>query len=122
MILKISDTETVCEEVVKLLGIDTDYKLNFDQHISYLCRKEGQQLNVLKKLRPFLSRLNKLTIFYTFILSNFNYCPLAWHFCSENNSRKLEKNQEHALRFVYEDFDSSYEELLDKAKNSYPSC
>ena len=29
--------------------------------------------------------------FYTFILSNFNYCPVAWHFCSENNSRKLEK-------------------------------
>ena len=43
MILKISDTETVCEEVVKLLGIDTDYKLNFDQHISNLCRKAGQQ-------------------------------------------------------------------------------
>ena len=56
------------------------------------------------------------TIFYTFILSNFNYCPLAWHFCRENNSRKLEKIQERALRFVYEDFDSSYEELLNKAK------
>ena len=26
------------------------------------------------------------------------------------------KNQERALRFVYEDFDSSYEERLDKAK------
>ena len=42
--LKISDAEIKCEEVVKLLGIDIDYKLSFDQHISNLCRKAGQQL------------------------------------------------------------------------------
>ena len=93
--------------------------LNFDQHISNLCRKAGQQLNVLKRLSPFLSRLNKLTIFHTFILSNFNYCPLAWHFCSESSSKKLEKIQERALRFVYDDFKSTYEELLNKANIPY---
>ena len=54
--LKISDTEIKYEEVVKLLGIDIDYKLIFDQHISNLCRKAGQQLNVLKRLRSLLSR------------------------------------------------------------------
>ena len=63
---KVSDTQINCEDVVKLLGVDIDYQLNFDQHISNLCRKAGQQLNVLKKLSPFLSRLNKLTIFHTF--------------------------------------------------------
>jgi hypothetical protein len=41
---------------------------------------------------------------------------LAWHFCSDRNSKKLEKVQERALRFVYEDYNSSYEELLLKAK------
>ena len=75
----------------------------------------GQQLNILKRLSPFLSRLNKFTIFHTFILSNFNYCPLAWHFCSKSNSKKLEKIQERALRFVYDDFESTYEDLLDKS-------
>jgi hypothetical protein len=34
-----------CEETVKLLGIDIDYQ--FNQHISNLCRKASQQLNVL---------------------------------------------------------------------------
>ena len=100
---------------MKLLGIDIDYQLNFDQHISNLCKKAGQQLNVLKRLSPFLSSLNKLTIFHTFILSNFNYFLLAWLLCSESNSKKLEKNQERALRFVYDDFKSTYEELLNKA-------
>ena len=42
-----------CEDAVKLLGVDTDFQLNFDQHTSNLCRKAGQQLNVLKRLSPF---------------------------------------------------------------------
>ena len=82
--IKVSDTQINCEDVVKLLGVDIDYQLNFDQHISNLCRKAGQQLNVLKRLSPFLS-------FHTFILSNFIYCPLAWHFCSERNSKNWKK-------------------------------
>ena len=76
-ILKVSDAHIKCEYVVKLFGVDIDYQLNFDQHISNLCRKADQQLNVLKRLSPFLSRLNKLTIFHAFILSNFNYYPLT---------------------------------------------
>ena len=63
-----------------------------------------------------LNRLIKLTIFHTFILSNFNFCPLAWHFCTEKKFKKIEKAQERALRFVYEDYNSSYDHLLKKAK------
>ena len=74
---KFSDSEIKCEEVAKLLRVDIDYQLNFDQHLSSLCRKAGQQLIVLKRLSPFLSKLNRLTVFYTFILFNFNNCPLA---------------------------------------------
>ena len=40
------------EEVVKLLGVGINYQLNFDQHISTLCRRAGQQLNVMKRLSP----------------------------------------------------------------------
>ena len=36
------------EETVKLLGIQLNYKLSFEQHISELCRKAASQLNVLK--------------------------------------------------------------------------
>ena len=99
-----------------ILGIEIDYQLNFDVHVSSICRKASQQLNVLKRLGSLLNILSKLTIFHTFILSNLNCCLLAWHFCTEKNSKKLEKVQERALRFVYEEYNSSYEELLHKAK------
>ena len=98
--------ELTCEDSVKLLGIEIDYQLNFDTHIhvSTICRKASQQLTIIKCLGPYLNRLNKLTIFHTFIPSNFNFCPLAWHFCMEKNSKKIEKVQERALHFVYEDY------------------
>ena len=84
---------------------------------SSLCRKASQQLNVLKRLGSYLTKLNKLTIFHNFILSNLNFCPLAWHFCTEKNSKKLEKKiQVRALRFVYDDYSSSSETLLENAK------
>ena len=49
-------------------------------------------------------------------MSNFNFCPLVWHFCGEVNTKKVEKNQERALRFIYEDYSLTYEELLCKSK------
>ena len=55
-------------------------------------------------------------MYYSFILSNFNYCPLIWHFCGESNTKKLEKIQERALRFIYNDSYSSYENLLEKSE------
>ena len=114
--MQIQNSNLSCETVVKLLGIDIDYQLNFDLHISNLCRKASQQLNILKRLRPFLSKLNTLTIFYAFILSNFNVCPLAWHFCKDKNTNKIEKVQEKTLCCVYNDYNSTYLELVEKAK------
>ena len=97
------------------MGIDIDYQLKFDQHISNLCRKASQQLNVLKRLGSYRTKLNKLTIFHTFILSNLNFSPLAWHFCTEKTPKNFKKIQVRALRFVY-DYSSSSETLLENAK------
>lgn len=63
-----------------------------------------------------MHKLGKMTIYHSFILSNFNYCPLTWHFCGEVNTKKIEKIQERALRFIYNDYSSSYDDLLIKSK------
>ena len=115
-IFQIGTANISCDEVVKLLGVDIDFMLNFDCHIKNICKKAVQQLNILKRIGKNLSKLNRLTIFHTFVLSNFNFCPLSWHFCSEINTKKIEKIQERALRFVYQDYEASYENLLIKAK------
>ena len=117
-VFSIESANITCEEIVKLLGVDIDFNLSFDHHISTICKKAAQQLNVMRRIGHNLSLLNRLTIFHTFVLSSFNFCPLAWHFCTETNTKKMEKLQERGLRFVYNDFSTSYEDLLTKAKLS----
>ena len=107
--------EISCDNEVKLLGVTIDYQLKFKTHISDICKKASRQLNVLKRIGKHLSKLGSLTIYYSFIMSNFNYCPVVWHFCGEGNTKKMEKVQERALRFIYEDFNSNYETLLLKS-------
>ena len=70
-----------CEDHVKLLGVTIDFKLSYDLHISNVCKKASRQLNMLKRIGRNVCRLGKLNLYYSFIMSNFNYCPLVWHFC-----------------------------------------
>ena len=105
-----------CEEEVKLLGVTIDFQLNFKSHVSIICKKASRQLNVLKRIGKYLCKLGKLNIYHSFIMSNFNFCPLTWHFCGETNTRKIENIQKRALRFIYDDYSSSYETLLLKSK------
>ena len=86
--------------------------LNFNDHISEICKKASQQLAVLKRIGRFLTKQGKLTIFKSFITSSFNYCPLTWHFCSQASTHKMEKILERALRFISNDFISPLETLL----------
>ncbi len=60
----------------------------------------------------------QLAIYRNFIFSNFNYCPVVWHFCGIKYSQKIENIQERALRFVYKDYASTYKELLSKGNHS----
>ena len=48
-------------------------------------------------------------------MCHFNYCPLVWHFCGVTNTKKLEQLQKRALKFIFNDKDYSYPELLQKA-------
>ncbi len=73
-----------------------------------------RQLNAIKLLQCNLDKESRLAIYRSYILSNFNYCSLVWHFCGIHNSRNMEKIQERALRFVYEDYESTYDILITK--------
>ncbi len=58
----------------------------------------------------------KLSIYCAFILSKFYYCPVVWMLCGQGNVKKMEHIQLKALRFLFNDFTSSYAELLKKSE------
>ena len=50
----------------------------------------------------------------SFFTSQFNYCPLTWKFHNRTLKNKINKLHERALRFVYEDINLSFQDLLDR--------
>lgn len=113
--LNVDEIEVTSGNLVKLLGVEFDDKLKFSVHISSVCKKVGKQVSVIGRLAKTLTTDAKLMLFNAFILSHFNYCPLVWNFYSLADLKKMEKLQFRALRFVYNDFTSSYTELRNKA-------
>ena len=51
----------------------------------------------------------------SFVYSNFNYCPLVWHFCSFKSLYKILKRHEQALILLHNDFTSDHMELFKKS-------
>ena len=109
---KIDGQDIEAQDEVKLLGITFDKQLKFDTHVGNICRKAGRQLSVLKRLSNVLDKEGKLLVYNTFIFSNFNYCAIVWHCSTMLSAKKLEKIQERALRYVFNDHETSYEQLL----------
>ncbi len=96
--IDINDTRIERASQVKLLGITIDDKLKFDKHIDILCKNAAKQINVLYRFHGIYDIKEREVIHNTFILANFNYWPLVWHFCDKSSTRKIEKTQERTLR------------------------
>ena len=91
-----------------------DDKLKFDKHVDILCKRAARQINVMYRFKGIFDMKERELIYNTFILSNFNYCPIVWHFCGKVSTKKIEKIQERALRFMFKDENSSYDTLLQR--------
>ena len=98
----------------KLFGVKTDNKLNFDTHVKGLCKKANNILRVLARAPPHMSLEKKKLVMNSFFNAQFNYCPLIWMLHSRSNNNKIKHLHERCLRLIYNDKQSSYEELLIK--------
>ena len=96
----------------KLLGVTVDKQLSFDLHLKTLCKKTNQKVSALARIVPFLPFHKRHLIMKTFIESQFSYCPLVWMYCSRTMNTKINRIHERALRLVYQDYASTFEELL----------
>ena len=98
----------------KLLRVHIDNKLNFDYHIEQLCDRAGKKLSALARVRQHFSFQKRRMLMKAFIESQFSYCPLVWMFHGRVMNKKINTIHERALRIVYEDYTTSFTELLAK--------
>ena len=102
---------------VKLLGIHIDNQLSLNQHISNICKSASKQLNALVRLKCILGFEEIKILINSFILSNFNYCPLVWSISTATSLNKVENLQKRVLHFLHNDYSSSCEELKKSGKS-----
>ena len=112
--VRIGSANVVNSYEEKLLGVQIDSKLSFENHVSKLCQKASNKLYALARISPYTDQRKLRTLMRAFITSQFQYCPLIWMFHSRQLNKKINKIQERALRIVYKDAESTYSELLEK--------
>ena len=112
--VQVGEANISCTSEETLLGIIVDNKLTFDPHVNKLCCKATQKLHALMRISNYMSQGQKRIIMNTFINSQFNYCRLVWMFHNRNSNDTINKIHERALRTVYNDNESTFDELLCK--------
>ena len=98
---------------VKRLGVQIDERLSFGEHVSSICNRVSQQINALRRISKYVTLENHLSIYNAFLTSNFSYCNIVWHFCSNRSMYKLEKVHKQVLRVLLNDYTSCHRVLLD---------
>ena len=94
----------------EIVTIDKD--LNFNEHVADIVRRVSNQIQVMQRQKKLINTDTKTKLYKAYLLPHSYYCCVMWHHCSQSNLRNLEKINECRLRFVFNDNDSDYKQLL----------
>ena len=64
-------------DTVKLLGATIDSKLRFNEHVKIICQKTNKKVKAFSMVVRYLEPQKASLLYNSFILTNFNYCPLT---------------------------------------------
>ena len=109
---------------VKLLGAHIEGRLDFDYHVSQVCKKASKEIYALSSVCKYMNQNKQRMFMKAFIISKFSYCPFVWIFHSRNTENRVNKIHGRALRLVYDDSSYlSFDEMLikDKSVSIHPS-
>ena len=74
--IQISNIKVTSDSRVKLLGIHKDNRLNFDYHVTQLCKKTSKKLHALARIFKYVETSKRRFHVNYLITSEFSYCPL----------------------------------------------
>ena len=89
-----------------------DRELNFNSHMEIICKKAGQTLNALARLCRILPLNKGKVLMKNFVISQFSFSPFLGMFCGRNLNSKINYLHDRALRLVYNDNISTFDELI----------
>ena len=74
----------------------------------------------MRRFTKLISKATSVKLCKAVNLPHFHYCSPVWHFCGARNTEKIEALNKRILRFIVDDFESTYNNLLDKVDSVSP--
>ena len=75
----------------KLLGVEIERTLNFDEHVKSLCKKAGRKLSVLSRLSSYMTVKQKKILMKSFFESQFEELIIKWITCIASIKNYLQR-------------------------------
>ena len=91
--------------------------MKFDEYVLSKCKKAGKKLSVFIRVSELMTFAQRRNIMKAFIKTRFGYCPLVLMFCGIKNNACINYIHERALKAVYNDEISPFEQLLERDKS-----
>ena len=114
--IKDDNSEIARTESVKFLGVFLVENLSWKTHIKYTENKISKNIGILFKARPFLNKKSLLSLYYSYIHSYINYGSVSWGSTCRTNLKKINIQQKHALRIIFNE--SKFEHTSELLKSS----
>ena len=113
--LSYNDVELQITTGDKILGVNIDENLVWNNHYQFVCKKVSSYIWLLSRISHFLSTEHKLLYYKSYIQSHFNYCNVIWGNASNFNVARITRLQRRACKIIlgneYIDFESAKSSL-----------
>ena len=86
--------------VQKLLGIDIDENLNWNEHVNRICKIISSKISLLYKLKVYLPTHVRQLFYNSYILPYIDYCSTVWGCVSKHDCDRIIKLQKRAARII----------------------
>lgn len=89
-----------CVVELKYLGVIIDKKLNFKNHIDYVCKKIGKKIGFFRRIRKNVTPMCAVHIYNTMIKPHFEYCSTMLIVCNEGMFHRMQMLQNKGMRTI----------------------
>ena len=101
----------------KLLGLSSDRKFNFNELMINLCDNSSRKIQALARSSLYIPKRQKQLLMNAYFMSQFCYYRLVLINRSISFDNRINWLYKRALSLAYNDFSSSFTELLEKDKS-----
>ena len=78
------------------------------------CKQASNKLYALALISSYLNERKRKLLMKSFIISQFNYCPIVWMYFQRTSNNLISRIHERSSRIAYNDYVSDFSSLFDK--------